>query len=82
MIFYFTGTGNSGYIASEIAKGTKDDIVSIAQLINNKENLEFTLKDGESIGIVFPVYAWAPPIMVTEFIKKVKFNNYKNNYIN
>ena len=41
MIFYFTGTGNSGYIASEIAKGTNDNIVSISKLINNKENLKY-----------------------------------------
>lgn len=81
MIFYFTGTGNSGYIANEIAKVTNDNIVSISKLINNKENLEFTLKDGENIGVVFPVYAWAPPTMVTEFINKVTFKNYKNNYI-
>ena len=81
MIFYFTGTGNSGYIASEIAKGTNDNIVSISKLINNKEKLEFTLEDGENVGFIFPVYAWAPPTMVTDFIKKVTFKNYKDNYI-
>lgn len=81
LIFYFTGTGNSGYIADEIAKGTNDSIISISKIINNKESLEFTLKDNENIGFIFPVYAWAPPIMVTEFIKKVKFNNFKDNYI-
>jgi len=39
------------------------------------------LKGGEIIGIIYPVYAWAPPKMVMEFMRKVKFNNYNNNYI-
>lgn len=81
MIFYFTGTGNSGYIASKIAKENNDTIISISKLINEEKELEFTLKDGEVIGIIYPIYAYAPPKMVREFIKNVKFNNYGNNYI-
>ena len=81
MIFYFTGTGNSGYVANEIAKVNDDRVISISKLINEKSNLEFNLKDDEIIGFVFPIYAWAAPKMVIDFIRKVKFNNYKNNYI-
>ncbi|GFP75521.1 EFR1 family ferrodoxin [Clostridium fungisolvens] len=81
MIFYFTGTGNSGYVASEIAKANNDTITSISKLINEEKELEFTLKDGEVIGIIYPIYAYAPPKMVMEFIKNIKFNNYKNNYV-
>lgn len=81
MIFYFTGTGNSGYVASEIAKANNDSLISISKLINEKNDLVFNLKDNEIIGFVFPIYAWAAPKMVTDFIRKVKFNNYKNNYI-
>ena len=81
MIFYFTGTGNSGYVASEIAKANDDRIISISNLINEKGEFEFTLNDDEIIGFIFPIYAWAPPKMVIDFIRKVKFNNYKNNYI-
>lgn len=81
MIFYFTGTGNSGYVASEIAKESNDTIISISKLINEKKELEFTLKAGEVIGIIYPIYAYAPPKMVKKFIKNVKFKNYRNNYI-
>lgn len=81
MIFYFTGTGNSWYAANEIAKANNDIIISISKLINEGKELEFTLKEEEVLGFVYPIYAWAPPKMVKEFIKKVKFNNYKNNYI-
>lgn len=81
MIFYFTGTGNSGYAASETAKGTNDEIISISKLMRSGDKLEFTLKEGENIGFVFPIYAWAPPKMVLDFIKKAKFINYKDNYV-
>ena len=81
MIFYFTGTGNSGYVANEIAKANDDKVISISKLVNEEKDLEFTLKEDEVIGFIFPIYAWAPPKIVSDFIRKVKFNNYKNNYI-
>lgn len=81
MIFYFTGTGNSGYVASEIAKANNDKIISISKLINEGKELKFTLKDGDVIGIIYPIYAYAPPKIVRDFIKNVKFDNYRNNYI-
>lgn len=80
MIFYFTGTGNSAYIAEEIAKKTNDKVVSISKLVN-ENNYDINLEKDENIGFIFPIYAWAPPAMVIEFIKKVKFNNLSSNYI-
>lgn len=80
MIFYYTGTGNSGYVASLIAKANNDIMISISKLINEEKELEFTLKDGEVIGFIYPIYGYAPPKMVKEFIKNVKFKNYRNNY--
>lgn len=82
MIFYFSGTGNSLYAAKSIAEYNNDKVVSIAGAVNNKDNsLEFTLKDDEVIGFVFPIYAWGPPKLVLEFIERLKLANYKNNYI-
>lgn len=82
MIFYFSGTGNSLYIAKKIAEHNKEDLISIAAVMNSKaECFEYTLKENEVIGFVYPVYAWAPPRMVLKFIEGLKFNNYKNNYI-
>lgn len=83
MIFYFTGTGNSGYVAQEIAKLTNDKAVSISKLMNaakKGEELEYSLEDNEPVGIIFPVYAYSAPKMVREFIKNIKFTNYNNNY--
>lgn len=79
MIFYFSGTGNSLYVAQNIAKKQGIKIVNIADRMRTK-NLIFVPKDGEVIGFVFPIYAWAPPKIVLDFIKKMQLAR-KNNYI-
>ncbi|MBB6630771.1 EFR1 family ferrodoxin [Clostridium algidicarnis] len=82
MIFYFSGTGNSFDVAKDIAKHNNEELISIASLINSgKTEFEYILKDNETIGFVYPVYAWAPPKIVLQFIEKLKINNYKDNYI-
>ena len=48
MIFYFTATGNSLYVAKQL----EEHLVSIPQVIH-QENLRF--KD-EKIGVVCPVF--------------------------
>lgn len=62
MIFYFTGTGNSLYVAKEL----DETIISIPQVIK-KGRLEFS---ADSIGIACPVYGHEMPGMVKEFIRR------------
>lgn len=69
MIFYFTGTGNSLYVAKKFSENP----ISIPQIIDN-DNLNF---EDDEIGIVCPVYCHIPPKMVIEFMKKASF---KTNY--
>ena len=66
MVFYFTGTGNSLYVAGQI----EDNPISIPQVIHN-ENLDFS---ADSIGIVAPVYGHEVPPMVRDFMKKAAFH--------
>lgn len=65
MIFYFTGTGNSLYVAKEL----DEDIISIPQVIK-EEKPEFT---ADRIGIVCPVYGHEMPAMVKDFIRRASF---------
>lgn len=82
MIFYFSGTGNSLYIAKKIAESQKEEIISISSEMNShKECYEYNFKEGEKIIFIYPIYAWAPPKRVIEFVRKLKFYNYKENYI-
>jgi ferredoxin len=64
-IFYFTATGNSLSVAKHLG-GT---LISIPQVINS-DNLHYS---DDAIGIVFPIYWWNLPLMVRQFIEKVKF---------
>lgn len=82
MIFYFSGTGNSLYIAKNIAEHTGEKLISISNEMNNKDDCcEYTLNHDEVMGFVYPIYAWAPPKIVLQFIEKLKLNNYHDNYI-
>lgn len=65
MIFYFTGTGNSLYVAKKLDENT----ISIPQIIK-EEPLEFS---ADSIGIVCPVYGHEIPGMVKDFIRRASF---------
>ncbi len=81
MIFYFTGTGNSLQVAKSIAENVGEELISTADAVNSgDESYEYTLKEDETIGFVYPVYAWAPPKIVFQFIEKLKLNNYHNNF--
>lgn len=81
MIFYFTGTGNSLDAAIQMAELTGDTMVSIADEMNKgKEAYEYAVEDGEAIGFIFPVYAWAPPKMVTDFINKLSIEKPEKHY--
>lgn len=73
MIFYFSGTGNSEWVAKLIASEFNDKIVNIAKAtINNEFN--YTINNDEKVGFIFPVYSWAPPQIVLDFIKKMNLN--------
>lgn len=81
MIFYFSGTGNSLYVAKRLSDNS-EKLISIAkEMENNRDSYDYKLAENESVIFVYPVYAWAPPKMVIDFVKKIRFNNYNDNYI-
>lgn len=62
MVFYFTATGNSLYVAKQLDKNP----VSIPQALKYG-NLNIA---DASVGIVFPIYAGRAPKIVLDFLKK------------
>jgi len=78
MIFYFSGTGNSEWVAKQIAEGTGDTTVNIIEILRDKKSIT-DFKANEKIGIVFPIYAWGAPEPVLQFVKMLKTN--KENYL-
>ena len=64
MIFYFSGTGNSRWVANELAHKLEDKLVSISEVFASGQ-YEYSLAEGESVGFVFPTYSCGPaPVMV------------------
>lgn len=39
------------------------------------------MREDEKIGFVFPVYSWAPPVIVQEFIRKLVLKGYQQQYL-
>ena len=68
MIYYFSATGNSEWVAREIAG---DTAVSIPELVR-KGVKSIPESEGETLGIVFPVHAWSVPKNVIEFVSLIK----------
>lgn len=66
-IYYFSGTGNSLFVAKEIAKKLDGQIIPIGSFLKTKE----IKTDALVIGIVFPVYYCELPVIVKEFAKKL-----------
>lgn len=70
MIYYFSGTGNSEWIAKQLAAATKDSAFFIPQIMKERPG-DINVAEGDVFGIVFPVYAWAPPAIVMKFLEHV-----------
>lgn len=79
MIYWFSGTGNSHWVAQQLARQVGEPLADVAQLA--KEG-RFTHAAGpeEKIGFVFPVYAWNPPRMVLEWIQNMQWQGYSGQY--
>lgn len=71
-IYYFSGTGNSLYIAKELQKRIPDSvIISMVSLLNKK----IIQTQGKTVGFVFPVHALTIPIAVKKFVRKAEMKS-------
>ena len=69
MIFYFSGVGNSKWVARKLADALQDKVLPIAEEI--RKEAVYTPMKGERVGFVFPVYGWEPPKIVMDFVRKM-----------
>lgn len=80
MIFYFSGTGNSRWVANQISQAQQEELVFIPQALR-QGNHTFELKEHEKVGFVFPVYSWGAPVIVLQFISRLTLLNYQSQYV-
>ena len=73
MIFFFSGTGNSKWVATKIAQSLDDRLIDISD--RRSLDSEYSPCENEKIGFIFPVYAWGPPKVVVDFIKSVNIKS-------
>lgn len=78
MIIYFTGTGNSEYIAKAIADRLEDEVV--CSNIYIKENKTGVFSSEKPFVFVFPVYLSISPAIFREFVKSCSFEGNPNAY--
>ena len=67
VIYYFSGTGNTLFVARDIAGGLNSSLVPIASL----KDIPAVSVDSEVTGIVYPVYYGELPNIVREFAEKL-----------
>lgn len=79
MIFYFSGTGNSLWVAKQLNMIFDEKLISIADELKNDSNtFRYVLKADEKIFFVFPVHSWGPAVLIPRFIEKMNLENYTN----
>jgi ferredoxin/flavodoxin len=77
IIYYFSGTGNSLYVAKDIAAATGGTLVPAASLTDSRV-VSIDLET-DIVGLVFPVYYGELPVIIKEFAGKLE--NLQGKYI-
>ncbi|MCI9568306.1 MAG: flavodoxin [Lachnospiraceae bacterium] len=78
MILYFSGTGNSEYVAKRISKETGDKCINLFEKIRNHNVSE--IHSERPWIIVAPTYAWRIPHIVQNWIQDTPFTGDQNMY--
>ena len=75
MVLYFSGTGNSRYVAQRIAAALGDQLLNMNDRIKAGDTLP--VKTDERMVIVTPTYAWRIPRLVENWLHRTNFSGAK-----
>ena len=75
MILFFSGTGNSKYVAKRIADALGDALVNLNDRIKASDTSP--VETGERVIIVTPTYAWRIPRVVRDWLRKTELRGAK-----
>ena len=70
MILFFSGTGNSNYVAKRIADALGDEILNLNDRIKASDTSP--VETDERLIIVTPTYAWRIPRVVRDWLRKTE----------
>lgn len=78
MVIFFTGTGNSEYVAKNLAKGLEDQVISANDYI--KKNQKAILQSDKPWVFVFPVTLSKIAVVFEKFIENGEFSGCERAY--
>ena len=76
MVVYFSGTGNSKYVAERIVGSLQEKLLCMNERIKSGDT--GSVKTGENLVVVVPTYAWRIPRVVSDWIGQTEFVGAKN----
>lgn len=71
MVVYYSGTGNSRFVAKRIAKILDEKLVDFTSLYRQNEKIDFS--DEERIIFVYPTYAGRMPVFMMNYLYHQKY---------
>lgn len=78
MILYFSGTGNSEYVAKRIKDIVDDEVLNLFEKIKNHDFSK--LISSRPWIIVAPTYAWRIPRILDQWLKNTRLSGNKDIY--
>lgn len=78
MILYFSGTGNSRFVAEHLGKVLEDEVISLASLLKEHKTGDFASE--KPFVVVAPSYMSRMPMRVEELLMHIKFSGSKDIY--
>ena len=66
--FYFSGTGNTRYVAERLCKKLSSDYQTELHDITSSANLTDKMAQADLVLLAFPIYGSAPPIPMRQFV--------------
>lgn len=84
MVFYFSATGNSLWVAQYISNSFNEPLCEVSGLIrkHSAEGLRYTLRDeAEMLFFIFPVHSWGPALVMLRFIRELQLSGLKGNRV-
>lgn len=71
MILYFTGTGNSRWVAERLADATRDVAIALTDYIR-RGTVPQGLADADAVGVVFPIHSWYAPRLLADYLSRLQ----------
>lgn len=78
MVIYFSGTGNSRFVATFLARYLQDEVMDAGMFLKEGKKAEFVSQ--KPYVFVAPIYSWQMPEVFEEFLKQGSFTGNRAAY--